>query len=98
MFADTVGGANASANLYSLIETAEANDVKPYRYLVTLFEKLPLARTVDDYEALLPWNIALGEAQSATGASTHDKLAISRECSMQSCRKRRRFGQVESQS
>lgn len=60
--ADTVGGANASANLYSLIETAKANDVEPYRYLVTLFEKLPLARTVDDYEALLPWSIALGEA------------------------------------
>lgn len=62
LFADTVGGANASANLYSLIETAKANDIEPYRYLVALFKKLPLAQTVDDYEALLPWNIALGEA------------------------------------
>ena len=59
LFADTVGGANASANLYSLIETARANGVEPYGYLVTLFKKLPLAETVDDYEALLPWNIAL---------------------------------------
>ncbi|MDM0053742.1 transposase domain-containing protein [Variovorax sp. J22R115] len=59
LFADTVGGANASANLYSLIETAKANNVEPYRYLVALFKKLPLAQTVDDYEALLPWNIAL---------------------------------------
>jgi hypothetical protein len=59
LFADTVGGANASANLYSLIETARANDVEPYRYLVALFKKLPLAQTADDYEALLPWNIAL---------------------------------------
>jgi transposase len=33
LFADTVGGANASANLYSLIETAKANNVEPYRYL-----------------------------------------------------------------
>lgn len=62
LFADTVGGANASGNLYSLIETAKANDIEPYRYLVALFKKLPLAQTVDDYEALLPWNIALGEA------------------------------------
>ena len=59
MFADTVAGANASANLYSLIETAKANGVEPYRYLVALFKRLPLAEAVDDYEALLPWNIDL---------------------------------------
>lgn len=62
MFADTVGGANACANLYSLIETAKANNIEPYRYLVALFKKLPLAQTVDDYEVLLPWNIELGGA------------------------------------
>ena len=45
LFADTVGGANASANLYSLIETAKANNVEPYRYLVALFKKLPVAQT-----------------------------------------------------
>jgi hypothetical protein len=60
LFADTVGGANASANLYSLIETAKANGIEPYGYLVALFRKLPLAKTVDDYEALLPWNIKIG--------------------------------------
>ncbi|MDP9933504.1 hypothetical protein J2X92_005765 [Variovorax paradoxus] len=60
LFVDTVGGANASANLYSLIETAKANNVEPYQYLVALFKKLPLAQTVDDCEALLPWNIELG--------------------------------------
>lgn len=59
LFADTVGGANASANLYSLIETAKANNIEPYRYLAALFKKLPLAQTADDYETLLPWNIAL---------------------------------------
>ena len=58
LFADTVGGARASANLYSLIETAKANGVEPYRYLVALFKKLPLAQTADDYEALLPWRLA----------------------------------------
>ena len=54
-----MGGANASANLYSLIETAKANGVEPYHYLVALFKKLPLAQTADDYEQLLPWNIDL---------------------------------------
>lgn len=62
LFADTVGGANASANLYSLIETAKANNVEPYRYLVALFKWLPLAQTADHYESLLPRNIALPEA------------------------------------
>ncbi len=33
LFADTVAGATASANLYSLIETAKANGVEPYVYL-----------------------------------------------------------------
>jgi transposase len=57
LFADTVAGAQASANLYSLVETAKANGVEPYRYLAWLFRKLPLANTADDYSALLPWNI-----------------------------------------
>lgn len=57
LFCDTVAGANASANLYSLTETCKANGVDPYQYLAALFKALPLATTVDDYEALLPWNL-----------------------------------------
>ena len=38
----------------------KANNIEPYRYLVALFKKLPLAQTADDYEALLPWNIEPG--------------------------------------
>lgn len=57
LFCDTVGGANASANLYSLIETCKAHGVDPYRYLIALFKALPLAKTVEDYEALLPWRL-----------------------------------------
>jgi len=59
LFADTVGGATASANLYSLIETAKANGIEPYRYLCALFAALPNASRLEDYEALLPWRIAL---------------------------------------
>jgi transposase len=33
LFADTVRGAQASANLYSVIETAKANGIEPYAYL-----------------------------------------------------------------
>jgi hypothetical protein len=54
MFADTVRGAEASANLYSLIETAKANDIEPWAYLLHLFNELPKAETLEDVEALLP--------------------------------------------
>lgn len=59
LFCDTVAGANASANLYSLIETSKANGVDAYSYLIALFKALPLVRTADDYETLLPWNLRL---------------------------------------
>jgi transposase len=60
LFCDTVGGANASANIYSLIETCKANGVDVYRYLITLFKALPRAQTAQDYEALLPWRLKAG--------------------------------------
>lgn len=55
MFSDTVPGAVASANLYSIVETAKANGVEPHAYLSLLFTRLPHARTVEDFEALLPF-------------------------------------------
>ncbi|WP_404989872.1 transposase domain-containing protein [Caballeronia sp. LZ029] len=54
MFSDTVNGANASANLYTLVESAKANGIDPYRCLTWLFLRLPLARAAEDYDALLP--------------------------------------------
>ncbi len=47
-------GADASATIYSLIETAKANDLEPYRYLRYLFERLPMAQNDSEYKALLP--------------------------------------------
>ena len=61
LFADTVAGANASANLYSLIETAKANGHEPYAYLRRVLTELPKATTVEHVEALLPWNITATE-------------------------------------
>jgi transposase len=55
LFSDTVHGAKASANLYSLIETAKANGLEPYAYLRRVFTELPATTTVEDIEALLPW-------------------------------------------
>ncbi len=57
LFSDSVAGAKSSANLYSLIQTAIANGLEPYRYLRHLFTELPKAKTVEAIEALLPTRI-----------------------------------------
>lgn len=58
LFAGSPDGADAAATLYSLIETAKACGLDPYRYLRLLFEKIPYASSEADYLALLPQNIA----------------------------------------
>lgn len=57
LFAGTPDGAKASADLYSLIETAKANNLEPYKYLRYLFEKIPFAKSDEDFRALLPMNL-----------------------------------------
>ena len=53
-------GLNGShlSRAYSLLETCKVNGVDGYQYLRSLLVALPRARTVDDYEALLPWRLA----------------------------------------
>ena len=54
LFCDTISGANASASLYRVIETAKANGLEPHAYLRTVFAEFPRASSVDEVEALLP--------------------------------------------
>ena len=60
LFSKSQAGAKASANLYSLIETAKANDLNVYEYFRFIFKELPNVQSVEDVEALLPWNVLLG--------------------------------------
>jgi transposase len=64
LFSDTPAGAEASARLYSLIETAKACGLEPYAYLRHVFTELPKATTLAEIEALLPWNSAPTATQS----------------------------------
>ncbi len=57
LFSGTADGAVASANLYSLVETAKANGIEPHAYLTHLYAELPAATTLEHFEALLPWNV-----------------------------------------
>ena len=56
---DTIAGAEASAIIYSIAETAKANNLKPYHYFEYLLTEIP--KHMDDHdtsfcEDLLPWS------------------------------------------
>ena len=53
-FACTPQGAHASAAIYSLVESAKANQIEPFSYLLTVFKELPQASKLEDFERLLP--------------------------------------------
>jgi len=56
LFSGTPRGADASALLFSLIETAKANKLEPYSYLRYLFEKLPTTES-RELRDLLPTSL-----------------------------------------
>ncbi len=56
LFSNSQNGAKASANLYSIIETAKAHNLNPQDYLTNIYKQLPNANTIEDIENLLPWN------------------------------------------
>jgi transposase len=41
---------------YNLVETAIADGQEPYTWVRHALESLPMAASVEKYEALLPWN------------------------------------------
>jgi hypothetical protein len=64
--------------VYSLVQTAKANGLEPYAWLRRVMRDLPKATTVDEVEALLPWNVDLTQdvldagamlSESATGVA-----------------------------
>lgn len=59
---DTVNGANASAIVYSLVETAKANELNIYQYLKLLLTELPKHMddtSLDFIDKFMPWSEAL---------------------------------------
>jgi len=58
LFCNTQKGARASSVVYSIIETAKENGLKPFEYLKFLFETVPGA-TTGELDGLLPWGGAV---------------------------------------
>ena len=59
---DTINGAKSSAVIYSIAETAKANNLKPYDYFEYLLTEIPklMDKTAGEAEKeldkLLPWS------------------------------------------
>ena len=61
---DTINGTHSSAIIYSIAETAKANNLKPYDYFAYLLEEIPKHMDEEDrsfLEDLLPWSQKLPE-------------------------------------
>ena len=58
LFADTPAGANASAAMFTLVETAKANGIEPYAYLQYVIGNIVAADTDEALDALMPWNMS----------------------------------------
>lgn len=59
LFSGNPKGAEASAAVYSIVETAKANKINPYEYLRYIFKYMPGTRFNEDPEILesfLPWS------------------------------------------
>jgi len=80
LFADTVDGARASAAAYSIIQTAVANGLNPYQYLLHLFTELPTVLTKDndaDLSPYFPWTDEVQEnCKYARGAKGQLALLV----------------------
>lgn len=57
LFSGSPTGAESSAILYSLIESAKLHKLVPIKYLYYIFRKIPYCTSEDDFRALLPFNI-----------------------------------------
>ena len=62
LFCDTPKGADSSAIVYSIVETAKANGLDPYTYLKLLLTELPYLGknpASDKLDLFMPWTAAI---------------------------------------
>ena len=58
LFSGSPKGAESSATLYSLVESAKLNNLSVYDYFYYILMKIPYCSETADYEALLPYNLS----------------------------------------
>ena len=61
LFANTPGGAQGSAIIFSMIETAKENGLDPYKYLLHILQTAPAMNLERDVPQPLPRNVQLNQ-------------------------------------
>ena len=62
LFANTKAGAEITCEVFSIVQTAMANGLDPYKYIVWLINELPQPTTLGfDYSKYLPWSESIPE-------------------------------------
>ena len=77
LFCDTPKGADSSAIVYTLVETAKANGLEPYAYLLQALTELPYlgkSPSQEDLNAFLPWSAKMQAACAARNTATAGDL------------------------
>jgi len=72
LFSETAKGAESSAIVYTLVETAKANGLNPHAYLLLLLEKLPYLGhnpSQNNLDIFMPWQPAVQVACSSSVSS-----------------------------
>jgi transposase len=68
LFSATTGGAEASAIIYSVLQTAKTNGQDPYQYLRHVLAQIPRMNLADEIASLLPYG---PEMAPTMGSQTH---------------------------
>ena len=77
LFCDTPKGADSSAIVYTLVETAKANGLEPYAYLLQALTELPYlgkSPSQEDLNAFLRWSAKMQAACAARNTTTAGDL------------------------
>nr|WP_257790428.1 transposase domain-containing protein [Granulosicoccus antarcticus] len=48
--------------IYSLLESAKASNHNPLHYMTAVLAQIPNAQSLEDIEALLPWQLSVEQA------------------------------------
>ena len=59
-------GAYTTAVLTTMVRSALANKLDPYQYLVQVLQKLPYAKSDEDFQKLMPWFVKNQLNEAAT--------------------------------
>ena len=79
LFCDTSKGAEASAVVYSLVESAKANGIEPFAYLQHVLVQLPYfgkSPSHEELETLMPWESHIQQDHKIPNSDTYTKCYL----------------------